>query len=46
MKPSLLILLEAETFNWVGVVIPSIVMLISFLASWWLYRHFSKGDDA
>ena len=45
MNLSTLIFLEAESFNWVGVVIPSIVMLISFLASWWLYRHFSKPQD-
>jgi hypothetical protein len=41
-----LMLGEAQaTVSVAGVVIPAVVMIVSFLSAWWLYRRFSKPPD-
>lgn len=38
----LLLPAEAPTISVWGVVIPSIIFTISFVVTWYLYRHFAK----
>ncbi|MCZ6904595.1 MAG: hypothetical protein O7F56_02895 [Acidobacteria bacterium] len=45
MVPWLMLQAVRPSWSVAGIVIPSIVMVISFAAAWWLYKRFSNEKD-